>query len=250
MNLPRISSLLLCSIATAQGAVVEYWEELPYFSAADSPFHAGIQAGTIYLEDFEDQELNTPHVVSWDWPRVVGTVNGRDVLSEQIGKTHGEGNPSTTWSVDADDGLHGDFLGLNGDTWTTASVSNGQRLGRMEFRFTPDILGRYPTFVGFVVTEPSNYLRDVEFGTSTLTGPASPDSIYDPLTWIPPMSFPGDTRTHRFFGVQVDSGITRLHIRNVDQIDHLQYGYAIPEPGMAVLALAAALLIATRRWRE
>ena len=35
---------------------------LPYLSQADSPFAGGIQAGTVYLETFEDGALNTPYV--------------------------------------------------------------------------------------------------------------------------------------------------------------------------------------------
>lgn len=232
-------ALVLLLLPTAATAAVTFWEELPYFGAQDSPFRAGIRAGTIYLEDFEDHELNTPRIVSWDWP-----------LSEQIGRAHRAGNLNSTYSVDADDGLNGDFRGHGGDTWTTASASNGQRLGRMEFRFEPDILGRYPTYVGFVVTEPNNYFREVEFGTQSLTGPESPDNSYDPTTWIPRNSFPGDTRTHRFFGIHVESGISRLNIRNVAQMDHLQYGYAIPEPSTALLTIPGALLLVGGRRRR
>ena len=136
MNLSAVGLASILFPAAATGALT-FWEELPYFSGQDSPFYDGIQAGTIYLEDFEEHELNTPNIVSWDWPR-----------SEQIGRTHRPGNLNSTYSVDADDGLNGDFRGHGGDTWTTRSASNGQSLGRMEFRFEPDILGRYPTCVG------------------------------------------------------------------------------------------------------
>lgn len=223
----------------AQGAVT-FWEEVPYFGAGDSPFFRGIEAGAVYLEDFEDHELNTPQVTSWDWPRIVGTVNGIDVISEQMGRTHREGNLNSTWSVDADDGLNGDFRGHLGDTWTTTSRINGQRLGRMEFRFEPDILGRYPTFVGFVVTEPHSYFENIDLTVLTPTWSEDWPSGYDPLIWIPELSFPGDTRTHRFFGIHVERGITRLDIDNVAQIDHLQYGYAIPEPEAVILLLMGA----------
>ena len=102
----------------------------------------------------------------------------------------------------------------------------------------------------FVITDPLDPFRDVEFGTSTLSGPESPEDTYDPLTWIPTLSFPGDTRTHRFFGLEVEDGITRLNISNVRQIDHLQYGYApIPEPspGLLVLVGLAATVLRRRR---
>lgn len=35
-----------------------FWEEIPYFRAEDSPFYGGMRAGTIYLEDIENHELN------------------------------------------------------------------------------------------------------------------------------------------------------------------------------------------------
>jgi hypothetical protein len=234
---PAFSALVLAFAVPAQGAVI-FWEELPYFSAADSPFYEGIQAGTIYLEDFEDHELNTPYVVSWDWPN-----------SNQRGRTMRAAGNSFAWSVDGDDGLNGDFMGRNGDAWTTTSASNGGILGSMEFRFVPDILGRYPTFVGFVITAASDPFDDVAFGTQTLTGPESSDNEYDPLTWIPQISFPGDTRTHRFFGIYAESGISRLNIQNVAQIDHLQYGYAIPEPGPGGVAALAGMFWLVRRRR-
>jgi hypothetical protein len=232
-------------------AAVVFYEELPYFSAADSPFFPGIQAGTIYLEDFEDHQLNTPHITSWDSPRVVDVVNGMEVWSQQLGRSHRLlGNVITTWSVDADDGLNGDFRGLLGDTWTTLDQARGQIYGRMEFRFSPDELGRYPTYVGFVVTEALDPFSEVEFGVATFTGPESTEGGYDPLSWIPrPNSFPGDTRQHRFFGIHASAGIWRLNIDNVRQIDHLQYGYAIPEPSTALLTATAALAAASRRRR-
>ncbi len=241
--------LALC-LPTANGGVV-FYEELPYFSAADSPFYAGIQAGTVYLEDFEDHQLNTPHITSWDWPRVVGVVNELEVWSYQEGVSHRTlGNLITTWSVDADDGLKGDFRGLLGDTWTTLEVSTRQIYGYMQFRFDPDELGRYPTYLGFVVTEALDPFSEVEFGTQTLTGPESPEGGYDPLTWIPrPNSFPGDTRQHRFFGIYAPQGITRLDIQNVRQIDHLQYGYAIPEPQIGILSCALVIYWLGRRTR-
>ncbi len=234
--------LLTFVLAGALHATVTFWEELSYFSPQDSPFYEGIQAGTIFLEDFEDHELNTPHVVSWDFPNTL-----------QLGHTHrfaGAGNPITTFSVDSDDGLNGDFLGRNGDTWATSNASNGGSLGYMQLRFTPDILGRHPTFVGFVITEAFDFDDEIEFSVGTLTGPESTENIYDPLSWIPRLdSFPGDTRTHRFFGVYAESGIHRLDIENVRQIDHLQYGYAIPEPGVPILVLLS-LVALNRRVRS
>ena len=126
-------------------------------------------------------------------------------------------NEFSTWSVDEDDGLNGDFIGA-GDTWTTINAAQGGILGRIEFRFEPDERGRYPTWVGFVVTEALDPFDEFEYTVSTLGIPADSDNAFDPLSWIPSVgSFPGDTRTHRFFGVSVDDGVTRVIVRNARQ---------------------------------
>ncbi len=248
-RIPIALSVLFALVGGARAAVI-FYEELEYFQSEDSPFHARIAAGNGYLEDFEDHALDTPHVVSWDVPRL-GSI--------QIGRTHrfatGTGvpvNQNSTWSVDADDGLNGDFRGDDGDSWTTVNASQGGILGFMEFRFEPDPLGRYPTFVGFVITEALDPFSDVEFGTATLSGPEAPDNSYDPLSWIPPVgTVRGDARTHRFFGIEVEDGITRLTIDNVRQIDHLQYGYApVPEPTVAVSVMSGIATLSMRRRRR
>ena len=56
------SLAILLSLISPTFAVSILWDPLPYFSEADSPFYQGILDGTIYLEDFEDQALNTPFV--------------------------------------------------------------------------------------------------------------------------------------------------------------------------------------------
>ena len=129
-------------------------------------------------------------------------------------------------------------------------MSTGQIYGYMQFRFDPDELGRYPTYVGFVVTEALDPFSEVEFSTQSLTGPESPEGGYDPLTWEPDITFPGDTRQHRFFGIHAASGISRLDILNVRQIDHLQYGYAIPEPGTGALCMLLAFSFVRQRKRR
>lgn len=53
---------IFLSLTSASFSASILWDPLPYFSEADSPFYQGILDGTIYLEDFEDQALNTPFV--------------------------------------------------------------------------------------------------------------------------------------------------------------------------------------------
>jgi hypothetical protein len=64
-------------------------------------------------------------------------------------------------------------------------------------------------------------------------------------------SFPGldSTIGDQFFGIYSDTGISRIAIQRKRAIDHIQYGWAIPEPGTAVLVLAAGGLVLLRRRR-
>lgn len=230
-------------------ATVRIWEQVPYLSASDSPFFQGIQAGTILLEDFEDQQLNTPNVISWDNPRIQSNQDGWVVLSNQQGSSfRALGNTLNVFSVDADDGLNDGFQGLAGNTWTAIDVSTQQLFGRMEFRFQRDPLGRLPTYVGWVVTDVLAPDYPVEFGAWDAVPGTNwwNDTSYDARNWRPFDHF-GDTRSHRFFGIYSDTGIERIVLENVKQLDHLQYGYAIPEPAVAVLGFVALLLWGPRR---
>ena len=70
---------------------------------------------------------------------------------------------------------------------------------------------------------------------------------FDPGEWDP--DFVGDTRAHRFIGGFSELGIVRLRIEGADQIDHLQYGWAIPEPSVGILALLGVAVCGLRRRR-
>ena len=68
-------------------------------------------------------------------------------------------------------------------------------------------------------------------------------------------SFPGLNSTigDQFFGIYSDTGISRIVILRKRAIDHIQYGWAIPEPGSAVLVLVAGgcgLLVRRRLGRS
>lgn len=201
----------------------------PYLGAFDSPFFTGIEAGTIYLEDFEDGALNTPFVSS---PGM--TIKSFDPTRR-------------AFSVDEDDGLNGDFMGFGGDAWDVDSTGLG-------FTFEADLFGRFPTFVGFVITEPESFRDRSEFPQITFLDPSGdgPEVFeeirLDTTDW-PIGDGLVDTRSHRFFGVFHEAGIESFHMSNVEQIDHLQYGYAIPEPSCGVLFLLGIMGLLGRRRR-
>jgi hypothetical protein len=236
-----LAPILLCIPAItslAKGAIT--YGPSPYFGASDSPFNAGIQAGTIYLEDFEDHALNTPNVAA------VGTPT--HPWNSVTWKTLNPG--AAARSVDADDGLLGDFMGFAGDSFVSRFVGSGL-ISSFHFQFSADAQGRYPTFFGIVITRPADIFEDIEIGIWAPTDPnvrLFPDAEFPPADWFNnPNSFPGDTRIHRFIGFYHEAGFGGAFIAGAAEVDHLQYGYAIPEPGAFLLACLGVGLAFRRR---
>jgi len=102
-----LAALGLASLSSA--ATFRMWDPTPYRSQLDSPFYEGIHRNTIFVEDFEDGNLNTPFV--------------RDPLQPpRMGATYRSLAPTipanVVASVDADDGVL-DFQGSGGDSWIT-----------------------------------------------------------------------------------------------------------------------------------
>lgn len=233
---------LVAPIQNSTAATFFEWEPLPYFSEEDSPFIGGIRNGSIYLEDFEDQALNTPFVTS---PTNLG----------YFGETRRASNPNVpdanVWSVDGDDGiLNGN--GFLGDSWITINSSGFGLTGSNQFNFSADDEGRYPSFVGIVITGAFDVDQNVEFAARDASGQLlDVEGDYDPKDWNPPGgAIGGDPRTHRFVGVYNEGGISEFSMDNVFQVDHLQYGYAIPEPTVSSLFLIAAGGFFLRRKRS
>lgn len=239
MKTTQLLAISAFTVSPLLGAVTVLYEPSHYFSEADSPFIQGINQGTIYLEDFEDQALNTPFITA-------PTDRG------YFGTTHRARFPNIRdgiiWGVDGDDGLI-DGQTFAGDTFTTINSSGFGLQGRMHFEFQPNLLGQYPTYVGVVITQVADVDRDLEigFGDQNNSNVIS-DGEFDPKTWRPPGgATAGDPRIQRFIGVFHSEGITSFAIGNVFQIDHLQYGYAIPEPTTAGFLMIALALLGRRR---
>jgi hypothetical protein len=226
---------LLLSDLSAAGLFL--YEPTPYLSEEDSPFIDGIRAGTIYLEDFEDQALNTPFVTAPDNLGYFGaTVRARTPLSQ------------SSIGVDGDDGVIDGVVNL-GDSWTTIDSSSFSVSRFKRFDFVPDELGRLPSYVGIVVTEAITLSDDVDAGVRNAAGDfLFSNGEFDPLEWFTEEgALRGDAVTHRFIGFYAEEGISSLALVNVSQVDHLQYGYAIPEPSSALLTLIALPLLARRK---
>ena len=237
-----ILSLCILPVLTSlsSAATFRMWDPSPYRSQLDSPFYDGIQGGLIYLEDFEDGSLNTPFV--------------RDSLTfPQEGITLRTYNPTIAErfvaSVDGDDGDL-DFEGNLGDSWITLQTGSGQR-SFFDFEFLPNADGQYPLFVGFVVTEVADADDDVNIGVFGEAGRnLASDAEFDPGPWFDPGELlSGDVETHRFIGFYAEEGIHRIRGGNSLQVDHLQYGYAIPEASTAFLSFFASLTLLLFRKR-
>jgi hypothetical protein len=237
-----ILSLCILPVLTSlsSAATFRMWDPSPYRSQLDSPFYDGIQGGLIYLEDFEDGSLNTPFV--------------RDPLTfPQEGITLRTYNPTIAErfvaSVDGDDGDL-DFEGNLGDSWITLQTGSGQR-SFFDFEFLPNADGQYPLFVGFVVTEVADADDDVNIGVFGEAGRnLASDAEFDPGPWFDPGELlRGDVETHRFIGFYAEEGIRSIKGSNTLQVDHLQYGYAIPEASTAFLSFFASLTLLLFRKR-
>ena len=121
----------------------------------------------------------------------------------------------------------------------------------MELTFTPDPERGYPTFAGLALLgfttlpagfESNSYLRAYDAAGSDITGDIQIPTIHLPSA-TPYFSTAGD----QFIGVHSDGGISKILI-GAGRIDHLQFGWAVPEAGTLTLSgLSAVLLLARRR---
>jgi uncharacterized repeat protein (TIGR01451 family) len=187
------------STVSGTGSAATFLGPSPYLCRGDSPFAAGILAGTTFLETFEDGLLNTPGVTASG-----GTVRGPENDDNE--------------SVDCDDGKT-DGLGLAGHDFRIAGSS-------VTFTFSAAVLGRLPTQAGFVWTGNRGTGRFEAFDASGASlGAAGPFEV--------PRGPDGDTAEDRFLGVTYSGGISRIVFTQSAEgfsIDHLQYGLPAPAP--------------------
>ena len=239
----RILVYLLTLTAQASAVTIIFGPSV-YLSEADSPFYQGIVDGSIYLEDFEDQSLNTPFVnVVPDLASISLTYRDR-APDAPDGAVRG---------VDGDDGLI-DGNGFAGDSWVRISLISFGAIPRHIFEFSGNEFGVFPTFVGIVITHVENLDLTVDLGLRDALGNIIEESVdeYNPRLWAAPPGTPNpndSTLRHRFIGFHAPQGISEIFISNAIQIDHLQYGYAIPEPSSILLLLTASLSILALRRR-
>lgn len=218
--------MILAAVAISKGVAfgsIIYFEVPDYRSIADSPF---AHLDEFYLEDFEDGILNTPNVVAEDG--VVFTIG--DVRS-----------------VDGDDGVIDGFSNGLG-----AFVSLRPVAPRHFFEFTPDESGRFPTFGGVVVTSELELNVAVDtYSALSGTGENLPRSRGFSVEDLSGSAFEFGIVEHaKFVGLYWSEGISAFGVSRALQLDHLQYSYAVPEPGGILLVGLAALAALLRRRRR
>ncbi len=231
-------------------AEVTFLGPTPYLSVADSPFDMSGLGTSFFFEDFEDG--------SFDLPLGATTSSGYAVLSP---------DPITD-SVDADDGVI-DGSGNSGHSLRppviTLNPTNPPTwLQSLVLSFDFNVLGFSPNALGFVwtdgaaETEPffANYLTCIVY---------QEDGGIDFVNWnaanFLDSSDMGETAEDRFIGVRTTGTIARVQISMSQvgdtfieqfEIDHIQFGYFVPEPVCypRVPAIVSVVAAARRRGRK
>jgi hypothetical protein len=260
----KLLSLLLLTASPAAAAVIMQVPGGYYRSASDSPFFPQLQAGTAFLNDFSQDEdgyywvnsagqtvwheysnaqYATSQTLRWEFARRVFTV--------------ALGPGAENVSVDADDGKHDGWSdggwGLGGDGLSSTPTSD-------IYFTTTNGATNYPLWVGFVMTTngvgdffPDPPIVDLLGVGGNLLGSFSlldvRNEMYQQSTNGQPAQFQRVFNDRAVF-FHSDEPITRLKIRNMVAIDHLQWGYStvyVPEPGAVALLLAAGAALFRRR---
>ncbi len=216
---------LVCGVASSASAAVFWFSNTPYTSQADIP--AGFYSGgsPTFLEDLED-----------------GAVNGGITATAASWAITTSGNGFTD-SVDGDDG-NVDGSGINGRSYVVFPSGQGGPSVRFDFS------GPLPTAAALVWTDGLDGMVFRAYGAgNVLLGSFTPGVSFADGT------FTGGTAEDRFFGVTDANGILAISIENANpfagiEVDHIQYGQMVPEPGSIAIFLAFAGFGLFARWRR
>lgn len=189
-----------------------------YLQFSDSPFY-GLGLANFQLEDMEDHLFNVAGATADTGIR--GSDFGTDLID----------------SVDADDGVingtNNDGAGHYGESlWGSGSIT---------ITFDDTTFGSLPTHAGGVWTDGVN---DITFEAWDENGVSLGTVVGSHADG----DFFGGTSEDRFYGVIYAGGISRISFSDPSgiEIDHIQFGGMVPEPG-TVAALASGLAILIRR---
>ena len=147
-------------------------------------------------------------------------------------------------SIDEDDGM---VDGFGAGTTLRSRVTSGPRF---VFNFTPDALGRLPRYFGIafpraVSSDTFPYQAEEIIGATDAFGV----SIFSNYVFSTPEGpFPEfSSQWGIFFGFYNESGISQVTLKNAFWVDHLQFGYSVPEPGRLWVPAVFALALRRRR---
>lgn len=220
-NPAHVLMVLLALVAPLPAATIFRVEH--YVAHSQSPFAAGIASGDIFFNNFEAGSAGR-FMPGLTMPFPGYTINGGNSIKEDIDMGGGRTLRSRT------------YVGSN-----------------YVFNFTPDAQGRLPRYFGIAfpteVTGDSFPYRHEEvigakdaFGVSIFTNyvfsmPEGPGPPYndDPAVW------------GIFFGFYNEAGISQVTLENAEWVDHLQFGYNVPEPGWMWVPAVVALGLRRRR---
>jgi hypothetical protein len=184
-----------------------------YASHTQSPFAEGISNGEILYTNFENSQWWSVEPEILPMPGVsMGTAFSYAYVP----------------SVDEDDGLMDGFG--RGNSLRTQTVAGSRP--RFVFNFSPDAQGRYPRYFGIALPgsasdENGNFLETM--GVKDAFGAVVLNYTFNTLRTTGNLGRPEVTS---FIGVFSDAGISQVTMQNAAWLDHLQYGYSIPEPSL------------------
>lgn len=220
--------LFYFALGQCAGAAVTAFGPVHYRGRLDSPFFGGMAAGDIIVEDVEDWRVNTPglSIVS---PHSIDRVGGVD---EEDGRLDGAARFGNL---------------IRGPSSISAPI-------QFDIRFALDPDGRHPLYAGLALVGAVQAQPGVESYSLFSAWDGNGEPVSTQPFRIEDIQFTGNpgpksTIGDQFFGIYSDAGISRIVIQRKIYIDHIQYGWAIPEPGTAVLVLAAGGLVLLRRRR-
>ncbi len=233
---------LVCMGKTAGAASSMFFELENYRSRQDNPFFGNPSLGTIYLDDFEPPNSNidpyntliTPYATGWNGAISASPFRG---VKEDSKASDPDGGFGYRWTI----------TGIVGDTRKDPPG--------IHFDFTPDSNGRLPEYIGAAllgkfdlqnVGGRYNRIFVYDRNGNEITGGAW--QLPKPMLSDPIPEDPSDYFSH-FAGIYYSEGISRIQFRDFVEVDHLTYGYSIPEPSAALLVTAAGLLCLRRKRR-
>ena len=213
----------LLTLAEPCSSAVTYYLSQPYYGRSDSPFYQGIIQGTLYVEDFEDRALNTPYVSA---PYGDVTLDSGDT------------------TVDEDDGKDG--MGIRGYFWTRSRGARPPAGIGLQFDFDRNEAGLLPEYFGAALLKGNPTSAGPDFYSTILVYDAFGEEITGGLWQILQPRRPSNetvfsSNQDRLAGIHVPGGISKVVFMSDGIVDHLQYGYTIPESGTTFLAAAACL---------